>query len=332
VQRNLPLIPSLVLAALVLGVTYYLFNRPATEAAIPSWVEQHYDPPIGSRWKMVTQYRRDDIVNGVTTWLTYTITSELTIDARLDDGYRVTYRDLDSSVDGTDDDVAVMRDGTAPLKGIPVEAATDNAGKPVQVDNLAQVQAALRIGIDRVMGASKDTAEKKAVFRQMLEGMLILNAQQAADLYLDDVPSLAEGQNTGMHPGEERRSIETSPNPMGGAPMRSNLMLKLEKADPATGDVVYSKTESYDPASVQDLMAAIAKSLAEKQGGDPDQAAEKMRELLKSIVMVRDEKTELHVQGGMARRIESDKLTTSSGLGTTLNRHEVKTVTIAPMP
>ncbi|HEY4165094.1 MAG TPA: hypothetical protein VGM59_18655 [Dongiaceae bacterium] len=315
----------------MLGATYFIFNRPIAETTVPGWEEPRYNAPVGSHWNLIVRYRRDDIVNGVSTWLTYTINSELTIDAKLDDGYRVTYRNLNGSVDGTDDDVIAMREGTAPLQGVPVEATTDEAGKPLQVDNLAEVQAAMRVGIDHVMDASIDTPEKKAVFRQMLEGMLMLNAQQAADLYLDEVPSLAEGQDTGMKPGEERRSVETSPNPMGGTPMRSNLMLKFEHADSQTGDALYLKTESYDPASVQDLMAAIAKSLAEKQGGDPDQAAEKIRNLMKNIAIDRNEKTELHVEGGMTRRIDSDKRTISSGLGATLNRHEVKTITIMPM-
>jgi hypothetical protein len=52
---------------------------------------------------------------------------------------------------------------------------------------------------------------------------------------------------------------------------------------------------------------------------------------MKNIAIDRNEKTELHVEGGMTRRIDSDKRTISSGLGATLNRHEVKTVTITPM-
>jgi hypothetical protein len=333
VSRDLPLIPSICLVILVITGSYFLFNNPAVETApAASWVEPQYAPPVGSHWNVVVHYRRDDIVNGVATWLTYTINSELTINGKIDDGYSVTYRNIDGSVDGTDDDVSAMRDGTVPLKGLPVEATTDKAGKPIRVDNLAAVQAALRVGIDRVMDASLDPPAKKAVFRQMLEGMLMLNAQEAAGLYLDEVPSLAEGQDTGMHLGEERRSVETSPNPMGGAPMRSNITLKLAEADPSTGSALYMKTESYDPASVKDLMATIAKKLAENQGGDPDRAAAKIKALMDGIAMTRDEKTVLHVEGGMTRRIDSDKRTISSGFGTTLDRHEVKTVTITPMP
>jgi hypothetical protein len=333
VNRDLPLIPSIGLTILVIVGTYFLFNRPAVEpAAAASWVEPQYAPPVGSHWNVVVHYRRDDVVNGVTTWLAYTINAELTINGKVGDGYSVTYRNIESRVEGTDDDVPVMRDGTAPMQGVAVEATTDAAGKPVRVDNLAEVQAALRAGIDRVMDASRDPPEKQAVFRQLLEGMLLLDAYQAAGLYLDEVPALAEGQDTGLRPGEQRDRVETSPNPMGGAPMRSNITLKLAEADAATGKALYLKTESYDPASVKDLLAAIAKSLVEKQGGDPDQAAAKVKALIDDVTMRRDEKTELHVEGGMTRRIDSDKRTISSGFGTTVDRHEVKTVTITPMP
>jgi hypothetical protein len=165
----------------------------------------------------------------------------------------------------------------------------------------------------------------------MLSGLLLVGPEQAAEIYLNELPSLAQGQNTGLKPGEERRSIETSANPLGGEPMRSVLTLKLASADAATGKARVLKTEAYEPESVRNMIAEGARRIAASEGKDANAVAERVRTLMQSIKVVRDEHTELNVENGMTRSITTDTNTNSAGLGVTLVKHEVKSITVTPL-
>jgi hypothetical protein len=49
--------------------------------------------------------------------------------------------------------------------------------------------------VDR-LAATNDNAQLVAAVRNLLSGMADIDAAQAAELYLDDLPALARGQNT----------------------------------------------------------------------------------------------------------------------------------------
>lgn len=181
--------------------------------------ERPYAPPVGSHWHIVTQKRTDTTSGGVASYVSYKVEADLTIDARTDQGFRVTYVNRAMSAEGTSSNVPMLKAVCAALTGLVVKASLDADGKPLRVENLVEAQAQMRHGIDVAVDLTDDKPAAKDVFRQMMTGLLIGSAEQSAQLYLDELPSLARGQNTGLKLGEERRMVETSTNPLGGPPL-----------------------------------------------------------------------------------------------------------------
>jgi hypothetical protein len=140
----------------------------------------------------------------------------------------------------------------------------------------------------------------------------------------------ALGQNTGLKVGEERRSVEEGPSPLGGAPMRSNQVLKLVVTD--GGKARYAWTDAYDPESLRNLIAEGARQIAQKEGRNGEDAAARRQALLKSIKITRDEHTDIDIENGTIRRIQSEKNTVAEGLGITYLKRETKTVTVTRLP
>lgn len=108
------------------------------------------------------------------------------------------------------------------------------------------------------------------------------------------------------------------------------MTLKLVSAD--AGQLRFLLTDSYQPDSIRGLIAEGARRMAAAEGEDAATVERKTRKLLDTIKMARDEHTEIDVGDGMTRRINSDKETTSIGLGAVLVKREVKTVTVTPLP
>jgi hypothetical protein len=301
-------------AAMVIAVT--------AAASAQDWRERAYDPAPGSKWiiERVLTTRETTVENGLTTVKsgTLTIVSELTVEAKTPDGFRVAYRRARSNYDGNHHDPATMRLALAALNNILIRASTDRTGKPQRVDNLEDIRTGVRTMIDRVATAGQSAAYA-AQLRGLLGQMTAVDSAQAAQLYLDDVPTLAFGQNTGLRPGEVRRGTEQVPNSVGPAFVKNNA-LSIVSADTATGKVRYALTESYDPDSLRAFLTDLG-----RRAGISASDVQKM-------VISLEKKTELDVEGGMTRRVQSVSTTSNDLMGNRKLTVSHLNVTVRPAP
>jgi hypothetical protein len=153
--------------------------------------------------------------------------------------------------------------------------------------------------------------------RQLLEGLTRLDAEQAAQASLDEVPALAIGQNTGLKPGQTRRDAVAVANGI-GPPMIKRMALSIASADAASGDVRFALTEDYDPDSIRALLVALAGKL----GRDPED--------MKRMNITLDGRTDIEVAGGMTRAMHRQSTMMSNLMGNTLVIKDRKDVTVTP--
>jgi hypothetical protein len=279
-----PLLAALALAAAVAGAR----------------ADVAYDPPAGSRWTIQIETHREDVSreNGQTdTRRSVTrITAELTIDAKTPDGFRMTYARRKSSHDGDAPNLALQRAALAALDNVAMTVTADRNGKPLRVENVADIKAALQTMIDRV--AAPQLPGAAATIRKMFAGMTEIDGAKAAALYLDELGPLAIGQNTSLAPGEVRRSQESAGNPIGPTMMK-NIALTMVSTDPASGNAKLLLTESYEPESIRAFLEHLLKSA----GGNPADA--------KDMALSLEAKTDIDVAGGMTRSLQRDSTTSN---------------------
>jgi hypothetical protein len=291
----------------------------ASMAATGAQADVLYDPPPGSRWTIELDLRsenvshengRTDTRNSVTK-----ITSELTVDAKTADGFRMTYARRKSSYDGNAHNVTVQRAALAALDNVTMKVTTDRVGKPLRVENVADIKTALQNMIDRVAAAQEP--DVAAQIRKMFASITDIDGVKAAALYLDELGSLAAGQNTGLAAGEVRRSVEAGGNPIGPAMMK-DVSLTMVSADPGKGDARLIQTESYQQESIRAFLADLVK----RAGGDAGN--------VKDMVVSFDAKTDIDVAGGMTRSLRRESVMSnrlSSNYRTARTR---KVVTVTP--
>jgi hypothetical protein len=278
-----------------------------------------YDPPVGSRWTIELDLRTEnvshengktDVRNSITK-----ITSELTVDAKTADGFQMTYARRQSSYEGNAPNVTVQRAALAALDNVTMQVTTDRAGKPLRVENIADIKAAIQNMIDRV--AAAQDREVAAVIRKMFASMTDFDNVRAAALYLDELGSLASGQNTGLAAGEVRRSVETAGNPIGPAMMK-DVSLTMVSADPAKGDAKLMQTESYQQESIR----AFLEDLVKRAGGNASN--------VKDMVVSFDAKTDIEVASGMTRSLQRESTMSNRLSGNYRTAKTRKVVTVTP--
>lgn len=293
----------------------------AGAAGAAEWVERHYDPPVGSRWiiqrDFTNEERRNENGRESVATSTVKITSELTIEAKTATGYRIAYRRIKSSYDGTADNAEAARASLSALENVVFRATTDASGKPLRVENIDEVRQAMRTMIDRMTSGSGVDPRVAVAARGLLHGLTQLTPEQAAQASLDEVPALAVAQNTGLKPGETRRESSRPPNAVGPAMVKLTA-LSILSADAASGDVRYAMTESYDPASIHELLLAVAG----KVGRDPED--------MKKMEITLDGRTEFEVADGMTRALRRQSTMKSNLMGNTLVITDRKDVTVTP--
>ncbi len=291
-------------------------------AAAADWVERPFNPPIGSRWIIQMAISKEEFrhENGRDSVKksTRTVTSELTIEAKTATGYRVVYRRTNFTYDGDADKAAVMRPALAALNNISLRLITDASGKPLKVENLDDIKAGLWKMVDTLATANND-AQLAAAVRNLLSGMADIDTTQAAELYTDDLPGLARGQNTGLKLGEARRASTTEANPLGN--MVTNTELSIASADPASGRVRLLRTESYDADSIRQFLVAMVKRAG---GGNADD--------MKEMDIVLDGRTDIDVVDGMTRALHEQSTLTANLMGNRVVTTNRKDVTVTPAP
>ncbi len=129
------------------------------------------------------------------------------------------------------------------------------------------------------------------------ERMVAVDDKKAAELFLDDLPTLAAAQNTGLKPGDIHKATVPVVNALGTS-MTKTMLLSIGDADPATGKARYLMTETYDPDSMKAIVSETSRELnpTTVSAGLVDQA---MQSAVVSAVM----RAELYVDGGMTREL-----------------------------
>jgi hypothetical protein len=309
----------------VAAVSLRVTRSPAADA-----VEPPYNPPVGSHWIIDTETATDDQRPGGPQTSEIKTHAELTVDARIADGFRISYVSRGATFEGNAPMLPIMRSAFKALENVTIHATTDLSGKPIRVDNLDEARTAMRNMVGTVMEPFKDKPPVAAVLNQMMSKMIEVDATQAAGIYLEELPMLARAQGTGMKPGEVRRSTDSAENPLGGGALKSNSVFELTQADAATGKRVFVRTTSYDDASMKEMTQTISRKLLAASGDATK--ADQIDKLVKSMALSLDERVTFEVEDGMTRKVSEKSVTSASAMGKSLSKTEIKTITVSPAP
>ena len=257
---------------------------------------------------------------------TVTMTAELTVEQKLADGFRITYAVRKADYTGDPRTAALIEAVRKTLENLVVHATTASNGKPLRVDNLAEVQAVARKAIDDLSAPADGKSEEAAMLRQMATAMQIADDQHAPSVYLASLASLALGQNTGLHPGETRRNDDDVVNPF-GVPIKSNTLLRIDSADPATGKVRYISTRTFDADALRAFLGGLAQRLA-----GVSQNAPAIDNMMKQLAMTLDSRTEIDVEDGMTRSLREVDKATAGTPGRNIVKHGYRLMTVTRVP
>jgi hypothetical protein len=302
----------------------------AAPAPAQTWQEPPYNPPVGSRWLVQSTTHTVEVrANDVHTESTINIRSELTIDGKTADGFRVTLVNRDMAVTGDPRKVAIVQPMLSVLKGVVVHARTDARGAPVAVENIEEVRARMQAAIDRLLAKFQDKPAVATFMRQLMAPMLKLEGKDAATAYLDNLPQLAVGQNTRLKPGEVRTTTDNVKSPIGNVTIKSNVTLRIDKFDTASGKVRFVRERKLDPESLKTFALTVLKQLG--AAADKPLPPEALT-IMKTIKFSLNDLAEIDVEGGMTRAIHKRSTTLASAMGHTLSKNETVTLTVTPAP
>lgn len=141
----------------------------ATGARAAEWVERPFDPPVGSRWIIQSNDTTEDDRDGHSQTSVTTMTSELTIEQKTADGFRVTYVVRNATYEGDARTAALVEPMTKALENVVVHGVTAPNGMPLRLENLAEVQTAARTAIDNLTAALADKPQVAGLPRRMLK-------------------------------------------------------------------------------------------------------------------------------------------------------------------
>jgi len=178
--------------------------------------------------------------------------------------------------------------------------------------------------VDRLIAPWADKPAVAEAVRQMATGILIADEQRATRIYLGELPLLALGQNTGLQPGETRRSEEETPNPLGPA-VKSTTTLRIERADAGTGNVRLVRTRTFDENAIKEFMNSVV-----KQGCGA--GVQQFESAMQQLALAFDSRAEIDVECGMTRAVREDETTTANLPGHSTVKHQHKVVTVKAAP
>jgi hypothetical protein len=293
------------------------------------WTERPYNPPAGSKWSIVSQNdaeeshstgeRRESHIN---------MRAELTIDEKTPTGYKISYVVRDFKITGNAPGVDIMQTAFGSIKDIVVRGRADPSGKPFVVDNLDEVKAAMRGVVDNMTKSFASKPQAAAILKQLLEGMLIVDGSEAARIYMEELPTLAAGQNTGLKPGGSRTEDEKINSPLGGGQIKSVLVSRLTSWDDTTGKAFITRKRQMDPAALKEVTVALTQKI---MSAADSRATPQMLEQLKNVTFTIENEAVIEVQDGMARRVDDRSYSFISLMGNSITKNEKKVVTVSPL-
>jgi hypothetical protein len=293
-------------------------------AVAAEWVEPKFDPPVGSKWIVERQIDVEKNSAGTMVGHTQKDKALLTFESKSEAGYVVTFTRQESSYEGDPTEAARQRIVYQAVQGLVMRVDTDLTGKPLRIENWDEMKAALKRAAESEP-LSTANPEILAKVHEFVERSFKLDDKQAAEIYLDDLPTLALAQDTGLKQGEIHKSTVQVANALTSG-ITKTVMLSLGESDPATGKARYLVTETYDPASVKALVSETVKEL-----GAINVNASLVDQALKSAVVAGVVRAELNVEGGMTRELREESFLSLRAPGTISVDTESKLVTVKPV-
>jgi hypothetical protein len=308
---------------LVLFALPVLLLAGAPSYAGNTWAEPRFDPPVGSKWTVEREVNIQKNTGGTMIGHTLKQSALLTVEEKTADGYVMSYARSGSTYEGDPAGASAQRIAYAAAQGVVMRVATDAAGKPLRILNFAEVKTALKQALAELPLGSANPDYVAAVHR-ISDRMVAMDDKQAAELVLDDLPLLALGQNTGLQPGDTRKTTLPVANPLVGG-MTKVLTLSIAKDDPETGKVRYLMTETFDPDSMKTLIGETAKELGVVNArlGDFDRVAS-------TATVVAVARAQLDAEGGMTREMRRQAVTSFRASGALSVTTEDELVTVSP--
>jgi hypothetical protein len=291
------------------------------------WVERPFDPPAGSRWIIQSNETTEENRDGRVQTSVTSLTAELTIEQKTGDGFRISYVVQNAEYQGEARTAALVGPAIKAIENLRVHATTTRNGMPLRIDNLDEIQAAARAAIDALSAQFADRPEQAKLVRQLATRMLITNEKQAPALYLAGLAALALGQDTGLRPDETRRNDDDVADPFGGTSIKSKTTLRIDSADPVSGNVRYIRTRTLDPDAIREFLKKMAQQLADRKI-PPEQFEKSMQQLRMTL----DSRAEIDVEQGMTRAVRQEDVARADTPGHTMVKRTHKLLTVAPAP
>ena len=304
-------------------------SAPASAQQQP-YVEKPYNPAVGSRWAIHSDSKSvERRAAGEERNQQISMRAELTIDAKLTDGYRISYISREIRVSGNTSGARLLGDVFGAMKDVVIRARTDAAGKPVEVENLEEVKTALKQVVEAMSAKFQSNPQAGAFVRDMLLKMFDVPAQEASKIYLDELPQLAAAQNTGLKSGQARRERDDFTNPFGGGTIKSEMVTRLESWDDKTGQATIVRKRETDPESLKQAVLNIARQFAKVT--DQTAVTPDVLEAMKSITLSITSETRYLLENGATRTMYEREITTAGAMGRTFRKEQDKSVMVMPL-
>jgi hypothetical protein len=246
----------------------------------------------GASWTLVARHDREAV--GAGNNFSVVITKRLTFRRTDQEHGRLRVEHLAvEAVSGMPPDVAFTQ-----TLDIPVEFNVDPTLSPIKVANLEAVRAATRSMILKSGGTPEQIDD-------MLKKSPGLLDDTAMALVATEISMASRVQGLTLSEGAPLRATDMTQNPMGGPPIRTDVVISLDKIDRTAARAFIVFTAKLDPKSMHDSMMVAFKRLSKS----PDAAAQAAADQ----THVNNETTcrnEIDIATGLALKVQCETRTT----------------------
>lgn len=239
----------------------------------------------------------------------------------LPDGYRVSMTvDTANGTHPALKKVGVSDDAIANLsrlgEGSKVVYRTDQAGNPLQIENLDEARGELSRALGTMkdaLGGSNMPAEARDVMSRTVDGMLRLYAgltpAQATQVLMASEIQLFTLGGIELPEGQEAEFEQEVPSPVGGPPIKMKNRIWISSADDQ--QVVVELRSGIDPESAKASVQIVMDSLLKQHGGKIPEQARAAIENMENFSIADSVTTTLRRSDGWPDKVTSERKVTS---------------------
>lgn len=219
------------------------------------------DLPKTAKVEMTVVKTREDIRGGKTTRSSGETRYDKTIEAT-GDGYRISLKPIAVKLP-TGPEAAKVEAALSGLMARTMVYTADESLAPSSIEDWPGLVAEVRKSITTLTAADKDATKGVEAAMSMFAGM---SPEQAAGLFLKEDGFLSIPINVELEPGKPVSSESMTPNPLGGAPIKTKSALVVQKVDAARGVATLRWTQTLDPESLRASMAQMVQAMMARMG------------------------------------------------------------------